>query len=367
MHLRHLAIAALFSATSLVAISVSAQDAPSPVPAPMEPMWCSDSEPCADGSECIIEACPDCDADTPDCECFGYCDGSGGAMERAECYEDWECGDGNYCEQYPCPGMPCIDEDGDGMCDEMDCYDADGDGVCDDYGSCGGVCMPHPDPDPIDECYSDSDCGPGAFCAIYECPTPDCPEGEECPDFPVECGGVCVDRELPDLECWDDIDCPEGQRCEMYSSEDADRMCDPDDPSCGAFVAESGICVDDSPWTGECSDDADCGDGFVCESVGASACEGMACDPDDGDCFALPCEPEEIFECVPAGCTSDDDCAAGLVCMEFGWEECTSSACASDEDCMPDTECTTYSEAYCAPAYIGECDADADCGERVHL
>ena len=118
-----------------------------------------------------------------------------------------------------------------------------------------------------------------------------------------------------------------------------------------------------------CETDADCAQGLVCEVVGAIACAVPDCPPGEECPEPEPCEPEEFRECVPGPCTSDADCGEGLKCLSVSSETCTGSAMAcdpDDEECVVvevEPVCETVTEQYCAPDWVGECEADADCGE----
>jgi MYXO-CTERM domain-containing protein len=118
-----------------------------------------------------------------------------------------------------------------------------------------------------------------------------------------------------------------------------------------------------------CETDADCAQGLVCEVVGAIACAVPDCPPGEECPEPEPCEPEEFSECVPGPCTSDADCGEGLKCLSVSSETCTGSAMAcdpDDEECVVvevEPVCETVTEQYCAPDWVGECEADADCGE----
>jgi hypothetical protein len=126
----------------------------------------------------------------------------------------------------------------------------------------------------------------------------------------------------------------------------------------------------------ECSSDADCPDGFTCESSTYEIC--TDCEPGT-DCTG-GCEPQTESYCVPPpppSCDADNPCSGDDVCVTFTFEECsaggsTGTACPPDPDepCeepnpAPDeepTECTTKTESYCVPPYMAPCSADADCG-----
>jgi hypothetical protein len=119
----------------------------------------------------------------------------------------------------------------------------------------------------------------------------------------------------------------------------------------------------------ECDSDADCDEGFICESYTAP-CPAVDCSPDDTDCGS--CEPEEVKECAPAPpdeCDSAADCSGDLVCVTYTREMCsdaTEPACAPGEACADagtsESECTTETQGYCLPPYLAPCETDSDCG-----
>lgn len=139
----------------------------------------------------------------------------------------------------------------------------------------------------------------------------------------------------------------------------------------------------------ECASDADCPVGFACEELGWQSCPGMPPCPEGEDCPPPPpCEDGAEWACVPVEtpCEVDADCGPGLACLHFTYEECYGEAPTPDTPDMPgdgdtptpdpdggddepdhdgpgdDFECRTVTESVCAPPYVGECDADADCG-----
>lgn len=172
-------------------------------------------------------------------------------------------------------------------------------------------------------------------------------------------------------ECTTDADCAEGDYCSMAPCVGMD--CDPDDPNCEIpECPETGICSNEMYESGptECTTDADCGAGFICESMGASDCAQPPC-PEGEECPEVDCTTEEFFACVPDrnACASDADCAEGLQCETYSYEQCsggTDVVCPEGEEC-PEPEpveeaCETVTESYCIPPYLGACEVDADCG-----
>lgn len=143
----------------------------------------------------------------------------------------------------------------------------------------------------------------------------------------------------------------------------------------------------------ECVSDADCPAGFACEETSWAACPTMPPCEEGAECPEPPeCEDGSEFVCVvsPQECDTDADCDGGLTCVTFTSETCTGedtpppvpggddapdsdapepdAPCDTPDDPGPDCEetefsCSTTTESYCAPAYVGSCAADADCGE----
>lgn len=124
---------------------------------------------------------------------------------------------------------------------------------------------------------------------------------------------------------------------------------------------------------GQCASDADCPDGFVCETSTYEVC--TDCAPGT-DCTG-GCESRSESYCVPPpppSCDANNPCAGDDVCVTFTFEECSGGSVAPcpadpDEPCdqpdpapEPDDSCTTSSESYCVPPYMAPCSADADCG-----
>ncbi len=125
----------------------------------------------------------------------------------------------------------------------------------------------------------------------------------------------------------------------------------------------------------ECTQDADCADGFTCETVDYGYCEACPAPPpgeeeEPGRPACGECFEESVNVCSPPPpepCTDDSDCGGEEVCVSYTFETCQSAPiapCETGSDC-PDpepVECDVESEAYCVPRYFAPCDADADCG-----
>jgi MYXO-CTERM domain-containing protein len=118
----------------------------------------------------------------------------------------------------------------------------------------------------------------------------------------------------------------------------------------------------------ECATDTDCPKNYTCETeVYAAPCAAEPCR--DGESCAEP-EPctsttEEYSYCMPNTCTADSQCAEGMKCKTFELSGgCSVAPCSSEEpDCQSEPICEpSVTESYCVPAYIGPCQANADCG-----
>lgn len=204
------------------------------------------------------------------------------------------------------------------------------------------------------ECTTDDECQAGWTCEEvggYTCSSPACPPGEECGE-PEPCeSGVIMGCVPPPPEACDPAaaePCADGLVCVTETHEECDAVAEPqpactvdpdgnetcdehggdgephDEPSCET-VSES-ICL--PPFLAACDVDADCGDGFTCQSEEScySSCEdvdiapcaeGEACDePSEPICEEV-CEPGENYcELIEVECELDADCEGGFVCAD---------------------------------------------------
>lgn len=160
------------------------------------------------------------------------------------------------------------------------------------------------------ECVSDADCASTEFCALSDCASCD-PDDPTC--VPSDCSdvGVCV---AIDPTCASDADCGVGQAC---AHNDCAEACDPADAEC-VTDCTGGICVDVGEPPPSCEADSDCEGNDVCILVEVDCGGGSSdpCDPTTGECPEPP----------------------------------------------PETDCGSGTAGYCGPAYLGECEVDADCG-----
>jgi MYXO-CTERM domain-containing protein len=194
-------------------------------------------------------------------------------------------------------------------------------------------------------------------------------------------------------DCLSDDDCAADEHCELlpvatscFISTDSDAA-----PVCTTEEQELGTC---EAGPGSCSQDADCGEGYICKIGREYANSDMPCSA-DGSC-PEPQPVEETGECkpVPIACETDNDCPSPTTCqsdtdnictLKDGKSVCTEQevrrcfyklvTCGSDDDCDAGYECAvvgTSSEckssgpsAAPAPCPEGEvCDADAGSAQQ---
>lgn len=280
---------------------------------------CTSSDMCPEGTHCSTEdgvcdsACRP-GADT----CVAVCAGTCVEDVARACFDDAECGAGEFCDRDPCVypgGVP----------------DSSGDAAF----ACGGVCAPR------EGCATDADCGRDEFCGcgpmpvmpngLMPCYLQCLPKAGGCASD-AECGvgflceaGLCVERRTT---CGSSADCPAGWLCEA--------SCGTPDSAGRPAPCES-YCVPPGPV---CDDGTVCASGEMCQIDCQTNCPPCECPP--GESCACPCTAECVTSCVSAGCRSDGDCAAGEVCaLEF---------------CADGTVCG----GRCEPAPL-DCKQDSDC------
>lgn len=160
-------------------------------------------------------------------------------------------------------------------------------------------------------------------------------------------------------ECFSDVDCATNEICALS---DCGSSCDPDDPACEpSDCSDVGECIALDPL---CASDADCAEGQLCAHNDCAE----ACDPADAECVA-DCSGGICVDIVepPPSCEVDSDCEGGDVCIVVE-VDCGGGSAPCDPttgecpDTPPETDCGSGSVGYCGPAYLGECEADADCG-----
>jgi hypothetical protein len=315
---------------------------------------------CAPGYTCEVEVLcwdDDCTEPAPEpgdedrdpnqdpIDCGGGCEETAICVPDdipGECYDDSDCGPGFYCNfDYGWGGEPplpeCIDEDGDGYCD-----DEPGNGLV----APPGFCEPHDEPSLCDTIA----CGPGEECVEetyctglpYPC---DCAEGDpncECGDYEDECftDAYCVPvagddcYELDPASCYDVEGChleevyPPCAQPEPCFDDNGDGECDPIEPvECEPIL----MCVPDYVEPeGSCAD--------RCGEVGSSG----QCFCDDlcmqyGDC----CEDFFDFceDIVEPGCNSDEECGPDAYCdyREYCYDDF-----GNGEECFVEGVCIPF-------------------------
>jgi Cys-rich repeat protein len=313
------------------------------------PTGCMSDAECPEGYYCEFNGAYCGGAEKPDPSdpsgapmyCGGTC-----VAKPVQCYSDADCPKGQVCYLTPCGpcdckpddptcacpaclvAMPgycgpagCIDNDGDGWCQEKDCNDWDASifpyaaELCDGLDNdCNGI---------VDDgctqptqCYTDADCGYGYSCilppaydaaGVMAC----CPYNAKCTAEIPPCGaGYCM---LADGFCWTDKDCKAGYACQNMMN------CAPDMNCIGPYQ-----CL---PVTTYCATDKECPAGFHCAAPGTDkCCSGAYCDsawPMCGTC---------VPDAVPGDCTSDADCGAGFVC-DFSMVDPT-TCCLPGQVCL---------------------------------
>ena len=343
---------------------------------------------------------------------------------------------GAACSASQCDdGDPCsVDQ-----CDVLGCsYTPAADGTaCDDglAGTIGDICTGGFCQGVVPQCFVDADCSNGDVCdgaesclgnacvagttlscsAAGECTSPFCDPGSGCRVDPLPDGvacaggsGACVAGICQAFACFVDADCSDGDVCNG-SERCQGNVCVSGTPlaclapsqcvvgtcvagvGCGAVPRPNGSACDDGlsgtiadVCTGgvcqgvvpQCTVDADCGDGDVCN--GSERCQGNVCVagaalscPAPTECTTSSCNATSGCQVTPrpdgvscasgggvcaAGscqlfeCQVDADCADGNVCN--GSETCQSNRCVAGASlsCSAGGECTT-----------GVCDAGSGC------
>ena len=205
-------------------------------------------------------------------------------------------------------------------------------------------CAPLDLPQDVPTCDDSSECRDGAYCAtaplagkpVSSCHPPcdpagdssECPKGEFCADFARDPDrGFCSSRCTDNAECGDGFVCDhESGACECSS----DAACD---ERLGAWAGESFACHNGS-CTRACSTDLDCSCGSICEE---GACQ-RGCRA-DGDCCGSS-------SCQDGRCSAPSPGPDGSRCYESG--DCTSELCVS----------TAYARGLCVPKVVDHCKVD---------
>ena len=202
-----------------------------------------------EGSSCIID--PDIGAEEDD-------------LDQGICNNDGDCEDEEYCEDNECVDDLDVGELGcnhDNMCSSDSCNNI--------Y----NVCV----------CDSESDCSNNKTCNIS-------PLGYK----------ICVDKQQSGT-CDVNQDCQNGFICEVYEGLKECRQACSEATDCKTdeICFKNNFCAP-KPLEGQpCATDADCEDGFFCQTAGISkACVSNALDPDKSP-LNLPPSPAVISEDIP--------------------------------------------------------------------
>ncbi len=175
-----------------------------------------------------------------------------------------------------------------------------------------------------------------------------CDDDRDCPGMMSCVAGACV----PTPECTVDADCGAGRLCDATGM-CRDRMtcrthgdCNPGD------VCRAGLC---EPGT-TCMSDAECPSGEWCDwrntCVPRSGCRSHADCGTSELCLENACVPQ------PQACVTSRDCAAGYVCLN---NECA-PGCSTAASCSPGDTCEG---GFCRSA-APECTTSAGCGAGEH-
>lgn len=283
------------------------------------PVDCTDDSQCKTGQVCRTQSvCPACTTAVP--PCASQCQMLGRCVVEEPLPK---------CITGGCSGELCVSEDSGGMaspCWYAEWFKCLGFSTCGNFGD-NGACGWSKTAE-FQQCMSGLSCDSDAACAPgYVC-----------------MNGVCQEVVTPPVGCFSDSECQQGQHCSI-----SDGLCgqDPNCPMCDVCYGE---CVPDVVPT-DCSQDADCGLGYVCEFT-----------PDCPPCvYQVPsCKMACLIkgQCVPAtvtSCYADTDCLDGQYCA---MGECPSGTKCSDPSmkCLCAGTCQTKVEP-------NRCQGDADCPE----
>ena len=265
-----------------------------------------------------------------------------------ECTTDADCSNGYTCEEIgaeTCPAIACAPGE---ECEQPD---------CDSQVIMG--CVPPP-PEQCDPAQGSMACGGGLVCVTYTFEA--CSGGgSSVGGGSVEPGGD-GGGEPPSMGSGEDG--MTGSDMGSDDEDNGGREGGPDDePNYECMTEQESYCV--PPYLAPCQADADCGAGFTCEAdVICEPCAVSAtcmidengnevCEEEPTDCESS-CEPSGTSYCQiqEVMCDSDADCAQGFICESFGGGEDVGAPCYTDE--MGNTNCEepepSTPESYCLPA-----------------
>jgi hypothetical protein len=234
-----------------------------------------------------------------------------------ECFDNFDCGEGQVCEILELCGSSC---DG----------GPNGDVACTDVCEIIGFCVDEPEPPPPATCESNDECGLGYVCEDVEICESSCGttggSGAPPPDDnadPIPCEQVCelvgqCTWNPENVTCFFEGDCETGQVCEMLDQ----CVIPPDCPNC--LVACMGICTDPATTLpeGVCEGDGDCG---ADERCATELDECVLVEGIDG-CFSRCVEVPQPANDV---CLEEADCGEGFRCAT----EVDSCYCPEGQQC----------------------------------
>ncbi len=236
-------------------------------------------------------------------------------------------------------------------------------------------------------CENDLVCGTGQVCLGGKCGTVECESLSDCGT-----AQVCIDdpegstaKVCTGIQCTVNADCTGGAECKNGVCEGGTAIAGcseaspcPEGQTCNATT---GKCEGGTPGTGviceSCTDDAACGTGASCITLGNGKFCALNCET-NGDCSAgfacteapgstsKVCAPGK-FEC--SGCLGGEACAAGTHCNGDTGEcapdlqQC--AQCVTDGECGAGFRCLGKGTTrYCVPeCATGTCPANSTCKE----
>jgi hypothetical protein len=313
------------------------------VPVPREDgSSCEDGDLCTTGDTCTAGACGGEAVTCPGDSCeVRACNPETGECEVNDVLEDGTvCEDADVCTgSGACDGGRCVTE-------VLDCSDLDAPcarGVCD--GTNGCVAVEFEDGDACEDgnpCSTGETCQAGACggatlapdgttCEFADkCKLPSICQSGVCDAAPVECPppppcyvavcdsetGACSNEVLEDGSACDDRDaCTSGETCSEGVCGNGDNLCFCRDKDDGTPCDDGQRCT----AVDVCTDGACIGKPISCTQLDDGYCMVGSCDPQSGECIAVP---------KPTGTTCDD----GKACTSL--DRCVNGNCTGDvADC----------------------------------